>query len=77
MWEPEIYSRDRELLRMAEEARRLKAIIAQWEAVGDAIMECVTGKPAPLSDSDVIGEVNALRHKVDELSARLEQRGEA
>lgn len=62
-----------EVRRLNDEVARLNAIIEQWEVVGNAIMECVTGKPAPLSDSDVIGEINALRHRI----AVLEQRGEA
>ena len=41
----------------------------EWKQVGNAIMECATGKPGPLSDSDVCGVINDLRAQVAELQA--------
>lgn len=41
----------------------------EYERVGNAIMECATGKPGPLSDSDVCGVINDLRAQVAELKA--------
>ena len=48
--------------------RRLLSL-DEWERVGNAIMECATGKPGPLSDSDVGGVINDLGAKVAELQA--------
>lgn len=45
----------------------LMAKLDVWERTGNAIMLCVVGREAPLSDSDVCGEINALRQQVAEL----------
>ena len=47
----------------------LMAKLDVWERTGNAIMLCVVGREAPLSDSDVCGEINALRQQVAELQA--------
>lgn len=44
-----------------------------WQATGNAIMLCAVGREAPLSDSDVCGEINALRHQVAELQATVKK----
>ena len=43
------------------EINRLHALLSNWQATGDAIMVAVRGTPGPLSDSDVIGELERLR----------------
>lgn len=48
-------------LEVHQEITRLRATLAEWQQVGDAIMVAVRGKPGPLSDSDVIGEIGRLR----------------
>jgi len=50
----------------SDEVERLRATVDEWQRVGDAIMQCVRGKPGPLSDSDVIGELERLRDKLAE-----------
>lgn len=51
------------------EIERLQAALSTWEQTGNAIMQCAVGREAPLSDSDVCGEINALRAQVAELQA--------
>lgn len=46
---------------LIDEIRRLRAQVDSWIATGNAIMLCATGKEAPLSDSDVCGEIDRLR----------------
>ena len=48
-----------------------KATLEHWQATGDAIMLCATGKAAPLSDSDVCGVIVELRAQVATLTERL------
>lgn len=55
------------------EIAALKAKLSTWEDTGDAIMLCAVGREAPLSDSDVCGEINALRHQVAELQATVKK----
>jgi hypothetical protein len=50
-----------------------KDIVTEWEQVGNAIMIVATGKEAPLSDSDVIGEINRLRFQVVQAYNLLER----
>ncbi len=56
----------------AEVERQAKAL-SEWEATGDAIMEAVVGRKAPLSDSDVIGEVERLRRESQQQRLLLEE----
>jgi hypothetical protein len=49
------------------EVGRLQAAPDQWKQCGDAIMLCATGRAAPLSDSDVCGEIVRLRERNKEL----------
>lgn len=49
------------------EVEGMRKTISDWQSCGDRIMEAVTGKAAPLSDSDVIGEVAALRAEIERL----------
>lgn len=51
------YAAMQEALRVANEK------LAQWQAVGDAIMLCAVGRVAPLSDSDVCGVLSDLRNQ--------------
>ena len=53
------------------EIAALEAQVAEWERVGNAIMLCAVGREAPLSDSDVCGEINALRAQVKKLRAEI------
>lgn len=46
--------------------------LTEWQQVGDAIMEAVTGKPGPLSDSDVIGEFRRLEAQCTVMRNALE-----
>lgn len=41
--------------------RELDRQLDAWKACGDEITRAVRGSPGPLSDSDVIGEIEALR----------------
>ena len=62
------YNRNYAAAAFAQQRELIKALVAQvdeWERVGNAIMECATGKPGPLSDSDVCGEIAALRAQVE------------
>lgn len=43
------------------EIDRLNRVLASHVAVGNAIMQAVRGRPGPLSDSDVIGDVERLQ----------------
>lgn len=52
---------------------RLDQNLDGWQECGDAIMRCVRGRPGPLSDSDVIGEIEATRHDVKETRKQLER----
>lgn len=47
------------------EIERLTNTLQEWQRVGDAIMATI-GKTGPLSDSDVIGEINRLRAERDD-----------
>ena len=49
------------------EVGRLQAALDQWKQCGDAIMLCATGRAAPLSDSEVCGEIVRLRERNKEL----------
>lgn len=60
-----------EINNLEAEKAELRKTIQQWQDVGDVIMECVTGKVAQLSDSDVCGEFAALRERIAELEAQL------
>lgn len=53
------------------EIERLQAALSTWEQTGNAIMQCAVGREAPLSDSDVCGEINALRAQVKKLRAEI------
>jgi hypothetical protein len=44
-----------------------------WIKCGDEIMKCVHGTPGPLSDSDVCGEIEALRADVAKLREALQK----
>jgi len=46
------------------EVARLSHALGTWQQCGDAIMLCATGRAAPLSDSDVCGEIVRLRERV-------------
>ena len=57
--------------------KRLAAAEAQVDErqeVGARIQEAATGEPGPLSDSDVIAELTALRARVELLQGRVERR---
>lgn len=56
----------------AAEVIRLQETVAEWNEVGEAIMRAVVGREAPLSDSDVIGEVARLRYENAKLRAVAE-----
>ena len=49
------------------EVGRLQAALDQWKQRCDAIMLCATGRAAPLSDSEVCGEIVRLRERNKEL----------
>lgn len=44
-----------------------------WQECGDRIMECVRGTPGPLSDSDVVGAIEALRFDLKETRKLLDR----
>ena len=44
----------------------LEATLSEWEACGDRIMAAI-GASGPLSDSDVIGEIETLREFLHEV----------
>ncbi len=46
------------------EVVRLRESLTDWEKVGNAIMLCAVGREAPLSDSDVCGELIRLRQEL-------------
>lgn len=68
--------RDRALALMrqggAPATEDLRARLAQWQDVGERIQEAATGKRGQLSDSDVIGEIDALRYANSELVAAVD-----
>lgn len=45
--------------------RQLECNLDGWQECGDRIMVSVRGTPGPLSDSDVIGEIEGLRFDLD------------
>ena len=49
----------------------LLARLEEWQSVGSRIQEAATGKPGPLSDSDVIGELAALRAQLEAAQAQV------
>ena len=53
------------------EVARLSHALGTWKQCGDAIMLCATGRAAPLSDSDVCGEIVRLRERNKELEMEL------
>lgn len=53
------------------EVGRLQAALDQWKQCGDAIMLCATGRAAPLSDSDVCGEIARRRTQVATMEVEL------
>jgi len=53
------------------EIERLTKVLDNWKAVGDAIMVAATGKPGPLSDSDVVGEIERLKSELDAANQRF------
>lgn len=55
-----------EIERLRAEITRLNFTINQWVQCGDDIMAEI-GKPGPLSDSDVIGEIERLKAEVNEV----------
>lgn len=55
------------------EVARLSHARGTWQQCGDAIMLCATGRAAPLSDSDVCGEIVRLRERNKELEAKAER----
>lgn len=59
-------------LKLIEEIRRLQEEVKEWQRVGNEIMIVATGKPSPLSDSDVCGEINKLRDDIDNLKYALD-----
>lgn len=62
-------SRERVSVRLRPGAQ----MINEWEEVGNAIMLVAVGRKAPLSDSDVIGEINRLRFEIEEARDLLER----
>jgi len=50
------------------EIERLKKTLTEWESCGAKIMNAI-GKEPPLSDSDVIGEIEKLEQERDEWRA--------
>ena len=63
---PELAQR---VIELEAENARLRETVVEWNEVGEAIMDAVVGRKAPLSDSDVIGEVARLRYENAKLRA--------
>ena len=53
------------------EVGRLQTVLDQWERCGNEVMLCATGRAAPLSDSDVCGEIARRRTQVATMAAEL------
>lgn len=66
---PELAQR---VIELEAENARLRETVVEWNEVGEAIMDAVVGRKAPLSDSDVIGEVARLRYENAKLRAVAE-----
>jgi len=66
---PELAQR---VIKLEAENARLRETVVEWNEVGEAIMDAVVGRKAPLSDSDVIGEVARLRYENAKLRAVAE-----
>ena len=58
---------NRKLVERDAEITALRHQVNVWQVTGNAIMLCTVGREAPLSDSDVCNEINALRQQVAEL----------
>ena len=65
----QIADRYAEIARLLAQIAELQQQVDVWQATGNAIMQCAVGREAPLSDSDVCCEINALRQQVTELQA--------
>ena len=65
----QIGNRYAEIARLLAQIAELQQQVDVWQATGNAIMQCAVGREAPLSDSDVCCEINALRLQVAELQA--------
>ena len=60
------------VIELEAENAKLRETVVEWNDVGEAIMDAVVGRKAPLSDSDVIGEVARLRYENAKLRAVAE-----
>lgn len=66
-----------EIDRLQQQLAKRTRALTLWQECGNRIMEVVTGKPGPLSDSDVIACVSGLRQQlqpagnIPELVARV------
>lgn len=56
-----------EVLILSAKVKELDKTLREWENCGDTIMEFITGKKAPLSDSLVIGHIGQQQAEIEEL----------